>query len=401
MGIWESFKIAFISIWNHKLRSFLTMLGIIIGVASVIIIVALGEGAKEQIKDELFRTEKNRIELYFEPTPPEGEDEWSFAWEEPTITDEHLMALVSVEGVKAVIAENYAYGNLMVGEQVKDMEIIGVDPGFFTALDIQVVEGRTFTENDSNTSRIVMIDTVARDAFFKENESPIGEIVEIEGNPYKVIGVYESYIPEAYRSENGELLMPRSLVSLMFGSFDVDRVSIIAENIDTLSETGKKAANKLTSLIKPEDGKYVSMSMEDLEAELDAFYGVMTLFIGGIAAISLLVGGIGVMNIMLVSVTERTSEIGLRKAIGASRGKILLQFLIESVTLTSLGGVLGISFAALVAFMISSLTELYAIVNIKVVVIGVLFSAFIGIIFGLLPANKAAKLHPIDALRYE
>src|SRR5690606_565608 len=157
---------------------------------------------------------------------------------------------------------------------------IGVDPGFFTALDIQVVEGRTFTENDSNTSRIVMIDTVARDAFFKENESPIGEIVEIEGNPYKVIGVYESYIPEAYRSENGELLMPRSLVSLMFGSFDVDRVSIIAENIDTLSETGKKAANKLTSLINPENGKYVSMSMEDLEAELDAFYGVMTLFIG-------------------------------------------------------------------------------------------------------------------------
>lgn len=195
--------------------------------------------------------------------------------------------------------------------------------------------------------------------------------------------------------------MPRSLVSLMFGMGEVESVSIIAEDVDTLSETGRRAADKLTNMIKPEDGKYMSMSMEDLEAELDAFYATITLFIGGIAAISLLVGGIGVMNIMLVSVTERTSEIGLRKAIGASRGRILLQFLIESITLTSLGGLIGIGFAAFVSFMISTVTELHAVVNTNVVVIGVLFSAFIGIIFGLLPANKAAKLNPIDALRYE
>lgn len=402
MGIWESFKIALISIWNHKVRSFLTMLGIIIGVASVIIIVALGEGAKEQIKNELFSTEKNRIELYFEPTPPEGEDEWEFAWEEPTITDEHLIALESVEGVKAVIGINYAYGEMMYGEQQGSMEITGVDPTYFSALNIKVLEGRAFSEKESNTNRIVMIDTVARDTFFKENESPIGEIVEIYGNPYKVVGVYESPIPEMYRfAENGEMLMPRSLVSLMFGMGEVESVSIIAEDVDTLSETGRRAADKLTNMIKPEDGKYMSMSMEDLEAELDAFYATITLFIGGIAAISLLVGGIGVMNIMLVSVTERTSEIGLRKAIGASRGRILLQFLIESITLTSLGGLIGIGFAAFVSFMISTVTELHAVVNTNVVVIGVLFSAFIGIIFGLLPANKAAKLNPIDALRYE
>lgn len=246
-----------------------------------------------------------------------------------------------------------------------------------------------------------MLDTEARKKYFKENEPVIGEIIEFAGNPYKVVGIYESVIPEAYRYGDGEALMPRTLVAMMFGGYEVEQVSIMAENPDTLVETGYMAAQKLTELKELEDGEYTTWDMEEFEEEYNTFLNVITLFISSIAGISLLVGGIGVMNIMLVSVTERTREIGLRKAIGATRGRILFQFLIESVTITSLGGLIGIGIAVLATFIASQFLPFQATVNPIVVIIGVSFSAAIGIVFGILPANKASKLSPIDALRHE
>ncbi len=401
MNIWDSFKIAVSSIWNHKIRSILTMLGIIIGVAAVIIIVAIGQGTKKQMTDELFSTDKNAIDIYYEYIPPEDEPE--MFWEEPELTSEDIQTLAQVPGVKAVVATNQGWGMMTHDDEQGEMQITGVGAEFFPARDIQVVEGRAlYAADNDGLNRVVLIDTIAREKFFKETENPIGEIIDLNDNPYKVVGVYESPLPEQFRNkETGEMLMPRSVISLMFGNREIEQLQVIASDPENISETGRLAADTLTAEKGLENGKYSTNDFEDYERELSTMISLLTLLIGSIAGISLLVGGIGVMNIMLVSVTERTREIGLRKAIGATRRKILLQFLIESITLTSLGGVIGIGLAAIGSILVSEFSPITATVSPLIVLIGVSFSAIIGIIFGLLPANKASKLSPIEALRYE
>jgi len=402
MSIVESFKLALSSIWKHKVRSILTMLGVIIGVAAVIIIVAIGQGAKTKMTEELFATEENAVDLWYEPIPVEGQDEAEMSWEEPVLTSEDVEVLSKVPGVKAVIATNQGWGPMVYEDKQGEMQITGVGPEFFTARNIQVVEGRPINSRDTDgLNRVIMVDTKAREKFFKNKADIIGEIVDVNGNPYKVVGVYESPIPEQYRSEDGEMLMPRTVISMMFGNREIEQLAVVASDPEKISETGRLAAETLTKAKKLEDGQYNINDFSDYEKEVDTVINLMTLFIGSIAGISLLVGGIGVMNIMLVSVTERTREIGLRKAIGATRGRILLQFLIESMTLTSIGGLIGIGLAIIGTIMVSSWSPITATVSPTVMIIGVGFSAFIGIIFGILPANKASKLSPIDALRYE
>ena len=400
MSMLESFKIALSSIWNHKVRSILTMLGIIIGVAAVIIIVSIGQGAKVQMTEDMYNTEENVIELFYEPFPTE--DESDMMWIEPDLTSLDLASIKDVPGVKSVIGTNQGWGMMVHNEKQSDMQITGVGPDYFSSGNLEVVEGRPLNIRDLDSmNRVVMIDTVAKNKLFKENEQVVGEIIEIDDNPYKIVGVYESATPEMYRGEEGESLMPRTLIAMMFGGNEIQQISVIAQDPETLAETGLLAASTLTEMKKLEDGSYMTHDMGDWQAEYEQYLTIITLVISSIAGISLVVGGIGVMNIMLVSVTERTREIGLRKALGATRRKILFQFLIESVTLTSLGGLIGIALAMGATVMVAQLSSVPATVSPVIVLIAVGFSALIGIIFGILPANKASKLSPIDALRYE
>lgn len=399
MNIFESFKIALSSIWNHKIRSLLTMLGIIIGVCAVIIIVAIGTGAKNQITDDFFGVDKNVIELHYEPYPDENGE---MMWVEPNLTEEDLAEIQSLPGVRIAMGTNSGWGSIIHNEKQMELEIKGIGRDYFYGKSIQLVEGRYFTVQDNdNMSRVLMIDDYTRDKIFRPDDEVIGEIVEIDGNPYKIVGVYESTTPEEFRGDSGEALMPRTLISMMFFSAEIETISVMAESPETLVETADMAAAHLTEIKEMEDGEFTYYDMGEWEDDFNSYYNTITLFIGSIAGISLLVGGIGVMNIMLVSVTERTREIGLRKAIGATRGRILSQFLIEAMTLTLLGGLLGILFAFLGTAIASQFLPFQAVVSPIVVIIGASFSAFIGIVFGILPANKASKLSPIDALRHE
>ncbi|MCS1352471.1 ABC transporter permease [Mechercharimyces sp. CAU 1602] len=398
MNFWESIKMAFDSIRAHKMRSILTMLGIVIGVSSVIVIVAIGQGGEEQLT-ESFAGYGNSLtiqptqEVYIENngTTPLG-----------FFTKSDLRQLGEIKGVERVLTFSSAVvGVSYQSEKVPGTNVYGINSNqFLSAQGVAVEHGRSFRSSDYLGGQSgALISAKAKKELF-DDENPVGKIVRIGNEPVKVIGVLEEPTGLYASFQFEEVYLTQSTWENVFGKSEISQVTLQVKEAGEMERVGDEAVTLLHRNHQSED-EYQVLNIEQLTKGIKKVTGIMTAVIGSIGGISLFVGGIGVMNIMLVSVTERTREIGIRMSLGATRANIMVQFLIESVSLCLLGGVIGLLLGAGVAELIQMMSPLSAAISIPVAIGSILFSMLFGVIFGLLPANKASRLDPIECLRYD
>ena len=416
--MFENIRLAFQGIWSHKMRSMLTMLGIIIGIAAIITIVSTIKGTSEQIKENLIGAGNNVVTVELN----QGGYQYDMSWSDlpagvRTITEETRQELENISGVERVslyCTRNYAdmvfYRNTQFNGSV-----YGIDANYLSVYGYQVKSGRGFTENDfRNFRKVALVDGNTVTNLFG-GEDPVGKCIELQGDVFTVVGVValsEEFVPTINNlndywmyadTSSGTIYLPLATWPTVYRFDEPQNVAIKVANTDVMTTAGKKAADLLTEkqIVDPDnsDFDYRSQDMLEQAQQLQSMSESTNTQLIWIASISLLVGGIGVMNIMLVSVTERTSEIGLKKALGARKRRIRMQFLTEAAVLTSLGGIIGVISGIGFAMLISNMMQIPVAISIPAILIAVVFSTLIGIIFGLLPAMKAANLNPIDALR--
>lgn len=424
--MFENIRLAFGGIWSHKMRSFLTMLGIIIGIASIISIVSTIRGTNEQIKQNLIGAGNNNVDVKLS----QGESEYYMDQGIPAnvmvVGEEQKEKIRTLDGVKS--ATFYNRRSYVDGITYKDISLdmgsmYGVDQDYLKTKGYVIQNGRGFVEEDYTAIRkVAILDDVAVQTLFP-GENPVGKTMEVRGEPFTIIGcirksdAFEPVINsmEDYymynQNSSGMVLIPQTAWPIIFNFDEPVDVSVMAENTDTMSSIGKKVEDIMNELVmsstatqEGEGDNSISYKAADLLKTVKNLQKVSentNKQLLWIASISLLVGGIGVMNIMLVSVTERTNEIGLKKAIGARKKKILWQFLTEAAVLTSIGGILGVIAGIILSQVIARMSQTPVSISIPASVLAVVFSMAIGIIFGLLPSIKAANLNPIDALRHE
>lgn len=398
MSLIENIRMALSSVLAHKMRSILTMLGIIIGVAAVIIVVAIGQGGEQMIKSEITGA-SNTVDVYYQPPEDEMQADDLSMTGEPIFTEDDIKALSTIPGVKNVVASSSMGMGIRYRDKESDTTVNAINEGYIEVNQLEVSKGRMLDSSDFlSGNRVGVITSDMKKDLFDKKEA-LGQVVWVQGQPIKIIGVTKK-ATGFLAFEIPTIYIPNNTYKSSFGKLDYTNLSVQAKSSDQLKKVGNDATELLNNLHDAEDA-YQVQNLEEIADSIGNVTRIMTTIIGSIAGISLLVGGIGVMNIMLVSVTERTREIGIRKALGASKRQILTQFLIESITLTLIGGLLGIGLGAGGAALVSLFAGWPSLISWQVVLGGVLFSMTIGIVFGMLPANKAAKLDPIEALRYE
>ena len=415
--MFENIALSFQGIWNHKMRSFLTMLGIIIGIASIITIVSTIKGTNDQIKANLIGSGNNVVTVTLKQDGYNADLQYGALPQGVTvITEETRAALDQLDGVEE--ASLYRYRDWADGvfyrNTVFNGAIYGVDEHYFSVNGYMLNYGRGFVEEDFTLCRkVCILDTKAVTSMF-EGRNPIGQTIEMLGEPFTVVGVVATSSTSAplintlddywmYADTSaGRLFLPTTCWPIIYRYDEPQTVAVRASSTDDMTVAGNNVAETVNE--NHVTGSVYTYEADDLleqAAEMQALANSANSQLVWIAGISLLVGGIGVMNIMLVSVTERTREIGLKKAIGARRKRILWQFLTEAAVLTSLGGLLGVGCGIGLAQLLSGVMGTLVAISVPACVIAVVFSMAIGIIFGLIPAVKASKLNPIEALRRE
>ncbi len=371
----ENIRLAFQGIWSHKMRSFLTMLGIIIGIASIISIVSTIKGTNEQIKDNLVGSGNNTVEVRLQESNMDYEMEYSgIPQGVPVLSDQTREQILDIENVKNVsfYLQRTTYDAVFYKDTaLSGGKVLGIDSHYFDTLGYQVKQGRSLVAKDYEQYRkVVVIDTDTVDNIFSD-ENPLGKTLEIKGEPFTVVGVMEKRASsqpvinsiEDYNNymgtQTGTVFIPNTLWPMVYSYDEPQNVIVRAASTESMSQVGKDTESLLNGQIveAKESVNYKAADILEKAKQLQELSATTNSQLIWIASISLLVGGIGVMNIMLVSVTERTSEIGLKKAIGARKSRILIQFLTEASVLTSLGGVIGIIAGIIMAEVISKLTS--------------------------------------------
>ena len=392
----------------NKVRSGLTILGIVIGVAAVIAMLAVGTGAQNTITGSINGIGTNLLFVF-----PGNLQEDVKNIKPLSQADVNAMAdpfqAPSVALVAPVIMSNL---NVTYGGEQTNSQVSGVTTTYESVRNEKLTEGTFFSEEDFlGRASVALIGPEVADKLFGRRDGLVGESIRIEGQPFRIAGVLASKGGGSFGSQDNVVLLPLStaqsrLIHRNNNKYDI--VYIQAIGPDQINSATEEISQILRTRHRTEIGldDFTVMSQQDIVSTAQTITGVLTIFLGGIAAISLLVGGIGIMNIMLVSVTERTREIGLRKAIGARKRDILVQFLTESSLLSLIGGVVGIALGWLIGFIVGKVAEasgspFYPSITIQSVLLATIFSTAVGLFFGIYPANRAANLEPVEALRYE
>ncbi|MDK1029593.1 MAG: ABC transporter permease [Anaerolineae bacterium] len=409
MNLLQSFLEALESLNSNKLRSGLTVLGIVIGVAAVIAMLAIGRGAEDAITGSISGIGTNLLFVF------RGDFNGTMRNTKPlTLSDAQAIGdpfqAPSVQSVAPILQDNLV---VSFGGESTTSEVVGVTPEYFAVRNYLISEGEYITEEHMlGRASVVLIGPDVADELFGRVDGITGETVRIEGQPFRVLGVLESKGGGLFGSEDNRVILPFNTAQVRLIRRRTNEIVdiILVQALD--AELVDSAIEEITQILNTRhrtpigENDFTVFTQRDLLNTFESITGILTIFLGGIAGISLLVGGIGIMNIMLVSVTERTREIGLRKALGARKRDILIQFLTESSLLSFIGGIIGIILGWLIAFLVGQIaaaanTDFTPVVASDAVLLATLFSAAVGLFFGIYPASRAANLEPVEALRYE
>jgi len=402
----EIFQVALQAIRANKLRSFLTMLGIIIGVGAVITMVALGSGAQKAVQERIQALGPTLLSLYPGQSFRGGIMIDFGSRVSLTVDDANALAS-SARYVKAVVPELTRNLQIKKGGQNANVNIVGTTPNYPVVKNYTLTAGRMFTAGeDEGRRRLAVLGSAIPDMFNANPGAMIGQEIQIRGIPFEIVGVLSSKgSAMGFGNPDEQVLIPLQTARYrIMGTDRLRTITVDAANVQqmTLSMIEIERVLRREHKIRPgAENDFQIRNQSDILATFQQTTQTFTYLLAGIAAVSLLVGGIGIMNIMLVSVTERTREIGVRKALGATRFNILFQFLVEALVLCLVGGIIGILFGALGAVALSKLAHWNTSINFFAIVVAFVFSAIVGLFFGIWPARRAAALDPIVALRYE